>query len=83
MLYMVELQYSQEKRDELTRYFEQRGVTGHGTRIVVKGAWVSRSRHCYILVSAGDADSFKEMCHSWSQFGEVTSTPVVDIDVVL
>lgn len=83
MLFMVELEYSLEKREALTRYFESRGVTGHGDHLVVQGAWVSKTRRCFALVSAGNAESFRQMCDMWSEFGELTTTPVIDIQSIL
>jgi hypothetical protein len=58
-------------------------MTGHGNHVAVKGAWVSKSRHCFILVAAANADELREMCLTWGKFGQVSLTPVIDIDQIL
>jgi ABC-type protease/lipase transport system fused ATPase/permease subunit len=83
MLFMVELHYPKDRRMEVLRQFEEFGVTHHGPHVVIKGAWVA-TEACvaYALVEASAAAPFDEACLRWSQFGELKSNTVIDIEQI-
>lgn len=83
MLYMVQLRYSSDQRDSLREYFERHGVTGHAEGLVLRGAWVSKSRHTFVLVEARDEEVVRGVCSTWAQFGDISYMPVIDIDQIM
>lgn len=83
MLYMIQLTYAPEKADALRRYFEQRGVTGHSEGVVMLGAWVTKTRHAYALLEVREQRNVDHVSAAWSEFGNVSYEPVIDINQIM
>lgn len=72
MLYMVELHYSHEHRDEALRYFLEHGATHYEGNITVQQAWVATADHvAYALVRTRNADEVDKAIKPLTQFGTV------------
>ena len=83
MLYMVELQVSQEHRDAAMRYFWEHGSTHYEGMVTVKGAWVATSEHvAYVLVTLEDPARLESACEPLLRFGTVTTRHVTDVDEI-
>ena len=81
MLYMIQLQYSQEHRDAALRYFWEHGSTHYAGDVTVKGAWVAtRELIAYALVHAVDPDEVAKACAPLEQFGKVEYRHVTSVD---
>ena len=83
MLYMVQLRYRAEKGDNLREHCEQCGVTGYAKGVTLRGAWVSSSRHGFMLFDADDEDCLQEVCLELSKYGEVSHLPVISLDQII
>ncbi len=83
MLYMFQLRYQPENAVELRRHFEQRGVTGHGEGVYLRGAWVSRTRNAMALVEVREAGQIDQIRSELSHFGDLSFEPVVDINQIM
>lgn len=81
MLYMIELQYPLENRDDALRYFLQHGTVGYDGRVTLIGAWVAtHERIAYAVVEAPDPDEISKACVPLEQFGEISFRPVTSVD---
>ena len=83
MLYIVQLRYRMEDSEDLRDHFEQRGITGHGDGVVLKGAWVSASRQGFLLLDAKSEDCVQHVCSDLSRFGQLSLTPVISLDQIM
>ncbi len=83
MLYMVELRYAQEHRDEALRYFWEHGATHYTGDITLNGAWVAtQDRIAYALVDACDQNEIAKACEPLGQFGEISFRHVTSFDQI-
>ena len=83
MLYMVELRYSREHRDEALRYFWEHGATHYEGNVTVTGAWVgTQDQIAYALVEAADPDELAKACGPIGQFGDVSFRNVTSVDQI-
>ena len=83
MLYMVELHYTHEHRDEALRYFWEHGSTHYEGKVTVNGAWVAtQDRIAYALVEAVDPDAIAEACEPLAHFGDVNFWHVTSVDEI-
>ena len=83
MLYMIELQYTREHRDDALRYFWEHGATHYEGKVTVNGAWVAtEDLIAYAVVDAADPDELAKACMPLRQFGNVTSRHVTSIDQI-
>ncbi len=83
MLYMLQLRYRADEREALRQRCEQSGVTGFADGATLRGAWVSASRHAYLLFDATDEDCMQRICSDLSRHGDVARQPVISIDQIL
>ncbi|MDH3717620.1 MAG: hypothetical protein OES79_05805 [Planctomycetota bacterium] len=81
MLYMVELHYRPEQRDEALKYFQAHGLTHYEGGVSIKDAWVATRDHiAYVVASSNDAARLEQSCEPLSGFGTLTIRPVTDMD---
>ena len=81
MLYMIELRYPVERRDQALRYFLQHGTIGYDGKVTLTGAWVATHDHvAYAVVETHDLDELTKACAPLEQFGEVIFRPVTSVD---
>jgi len=65
MLYMVELHYSHEHRDDALKYFLEHGATHYEGNITVQNAWVATRDHvAYALVRTPSGDEVDKASRS-------------------
>ena len=83
MLYMIQFRYRADERDNLREHCEQCGVTGYADGVTLRGAWVSASRHGFMLFNADDEDCMQKVCSELSKHGEVSRLPVISIDQIV
>jgi hypothetical protein len=83
MLYMVELRYTHEQREEALQYFWEHGSTHYEGNVTLMGAWVATQDLVgYALVESVDADGITRACAPLEQFGSVSHRHVTSIDVI-
>jgi hypothetical protein len=80
---MVQLRYRIDQRDQLRRHCEESGVTGYAEGVTLQGAWVSASRHSFMLFDADHEDRIRKVCSELSSFGDVSHMPVISIDQIM
>ncbi len=81
MLYMIELRYPVEQRDQALRYFLQHGTIGYDGKVTLTGAWVATQDHvAYAVVASNDPDEMAKACAPLEKFGEVSFRPVTSVD---
>ena len=83
MLYIVQFRYRADERDKLREHCEQCGVTGYADGVTLRGAWVSASRHGFMLFNADDEDCMQKVCSELSKYGDISHLPVISIDQIV
>ena len=72
MLYMVELHYAMEHRDEALAYFWEHGSTHYAGQVAVKDAWIStQDQVAYALVKATNRREIDTACDPLGKFGKI------------
>ena len=83
MLFMVELHYAEQHRDEALRFFWQHGATGHPGSVALKELWVStQDRVAYALVDAPDQAQVAQAGKPLEPFGKLTIRQVTSVDEI-
>ena len=83
MLYMLELRYSTDTRDEALRYFQEHGVTHYEGGVEVQGLWVATRDHvAYVLVQSEDSGHLDQACGPLARFGTLTRRLVTDSEQI-
>ena len=83
MLYMIELNYLPEKRDEALKYFQEHGLTHFEEGVAIEGAWVATHEHvAYVLATSKETAQLEKACEPLAQFGTVSLRPVTDVDQI-
>lgn len=81
MLYMVELRYPVEQRDQALRYFLKHGTIGYDGKVTLTSAWVATQDHiAYAVVEAHDREELAKACAPLEQFGKVAVRPVTSVE---
>ena len=81
MLFLVELKYAYEHREEVLRFFWEHGATRYQGSVALKGAWVAtQERIVYALVEAADADEIAQAGEPLAQFGTLTIRQVTSVE---
>ena len=81
MLFMVQIEYTREQRDDLFAYFENHGVTGYSLGVELSGAWVApEDRVAFALVKVANVVAFETERGRLTQFGNVTSRHVLNAE---
>lgn len=81
MLYMIELHYSDQKRDGALEYFWKHGTNNYEGKMSVKSLWVaSQDQIAYALVKGRDSAEVDKAASPLSQFGKVLVRSVVSSD---
>lgn len=80
MLYMLKLQISAGKRDQALAEFERRGPN-RNPGVKFRGAWIAvKDDTAYALVEGTDEPAIENACQAWSEYGQWSVCPVVDIE---
>lgn len=70
MLYMVELKYNREHRQQALNYFWEHGTTFYEGKVVLKGLWVAtHDQIAYALVESDDEEEIKKASAPLAAFG--------------
>ncbi len=81
MLFMVEVRYRRETRDEAFNYFEQHGVSGYQAGLTVEALWVASSDFlAYAVVRADDHAAVEHVIQDLKPLAEVQIRPIVGMD---
>lgn len=79
MLYMVQLDFDRDQRENLLGYFQERGLTHYEEDVVLQGAWVSvKEGKAYVLVQSKDAAEVEKGCARLPQFAKISFCSVLD-----
>ncbi len=80
MLYMVQLDFDRNQRENLLGYFQERGLTHYEEAVVLKGAWVSvKEGKAYVLVQSKDVAEVEKACARLTQFAKINFCSVFDV----
>ena len=80
MLFMVELHYELEHRDEALSYFWEHGSTHYFGHVVVESAWVaSQERVAYAVVRADGREELSNACEPLERFGKCHIREVMNV----
>ena len=73
MLYMVELRYDKERRDEALGYLWEHGSTLYEAKVTVKDAWVAtEDLIAYAVVDAADPEAIAKASKPLEEYGDVS-----------
>ena len=83
MLYMLEIRYTREQRDDALSYFWTHGTTHYEGKVTLKGAWVAtHDQIAFAVVDAADEDEMVKAAAPLKQFGDVIFVKVTSIDEI-
>jgi hypothetical protein len=78
MKFHVEFTYGTANREKLLKFFHSGGLFGDGP-VKITGAWISiQTGNGFALIETKDGKAFFELCSSWSEYGQIKVTPVID-----
>ena len=79
MKFMVEFRLKPGSKSGIVQAFEQRGPNRNpGVRF--EGGWIARnSELAFVLVEGADEARVGKAAEAWSEFGEMTIHPVIDV----
>ena len=77
MTFHVTFTYDASSRDHLLNFLKAGGLRTDGS-IKIVGAWVAlETGVAFAIVKSDNAKSIYEMCSAWTEYGEITVTPVL------
>jgi|GEM_PF-3774103 hypothetical protein len=81
MLFMVELTYSPQHRDEALRYVWEHGTTRYEGNIAILNVWVATEDHlAYALVESENAAELEKAYQPFLRFGTIRTRHVMNIE---
>ncbi len=79
MKFVIEFTYSTEEREKLLNFLQTGALTPDGP-VKVLGAWVAiQTGNGYAVIDTKDSTAMYQICSSWSEYGQVKVTPVIDV----
>lgn len=79
MLFMLRIEFGEDRADALLDYFEEHGLTRYKQGVEIRGAWASREQGTvYVVTEAEDATRLETATQDLHQFGKVEYHPVID-----
>ncbi|MEX2027131.1 MAG: DUF3303 family protein [Pirellulaceae bacterium] len=80
MKFLVEFRYDSAQRKAFREAFESAGFS-QMEGASVQGAWISTKEYLvFLLAESPDAAKVDQACRIWSQFGQWTIHPVMDLE---
>ena len=80
MLFMLRIEFQQERSDALLAYFDEHGLTRYEAGVRIRGAWASREmRTVYVVAEANDAAQFDTAIQDLADFGTLEFDQVTDV----
>lgn len=78
MKFHIAFTYRPDEREKLMNFLQGGGLEFDGT-LKLLGCWIAvQTGNGYALIETQDAKAIYEHCSRWSEYGQVTVTPVVD-----
>ena len=78
MKFHVEFTYDTQVREKLLHFFQHGGLNADGP-VKISGAWIAiQTGTAFALIETKDGKAFFDLCSSWSEYGEIKVTPVID-----
>lgn len=83
MTYHVQFSYSPQDRERLLRFLSQGGKElASGVKMI--GRWLSvQTGTGFVVLETDDAAGLHELCGTWSEYVQLTVTPVVEAEKVV
>lgn len=79
MKFHVEFTYRAEEREKLLNLLQVGGLPAEGP-VKVLGAWIAiQTGAGFAMVDTHDSRAFYELCSTWSEYGQIKITPVIDV----
>ena len=79
MKFVIEFTYNTEEREKLIKFLQSGALDPDGS-VKVVGAWIAvQTGSGYALLDTKDSKAMYQMCSSWSEYGKVRVTPVLDV----
>ncbi|MEZ6072130.1 MAG: DUF3303 family protein [Pirellulales bacterium] len=79
MLFMLRIDYDEQRGKSLLAYFDEHGLTRYEKGVEVRGAWVSQDRRVVYVVAAADtSEQIAAASRDLHEFGRLDFHPVVD-----
>lgn len=83
MLYMVEIQYDDQHRDQALEYFWRHGATNYEGKVVVKGAWVAtHDKVGYALIASENDEEVRKACGPLNHIATIHYRQVTSTDEI-
>ncbi len=83
MLYMIELHYSKEHRENALHYFLDHGAMNYDGKITLQRGWVAtKDQVAYMLVRTRGSAEVKKACEPLKEFGEIFFRQVTSTDEI-
>jgi hypothetical protein len=77
MKFHVQFTYKPSEREKLIHFLRDGGLTAEGP-LKLTGAWIAAQTGVgYALLETREAKAIYELCREWSEYGQVTVTPVL------
>jgi hypothetical protein len=82
MTFHVQFNYQQQDRERLLRFLHQGGLeTSDGVKL--HGSWLSlQTGTGYAVLETDDASGLYELCSVWSEYGQLSISPVVPLSEI-
>ncbi len=78
MKFHVQFTYKAAEREKLLRCLHGEGLTAEGPLKLV-GAWIAvQTGVGFALIDSQDAKAIFDLCSVWSEYGQITVTPVIE-----
>ena len=78
MKFHITFTYQTEQREKLLNFLKGGGLEVAG-RLELLGCWITVETGAgFAVVETTDSNAIYEQCSRWSEYGEITVTPVID-----
>ncbi len=79
MKFVIEFTYTTEEREKLISFLNSGALVPDGP-VKVLGAWIAvQTGSGYAVLDTKDSKAMYELCSSWSEYGKLKVTPVMDV----
>jgi hypothetical protein len=78
MKFHVQFTYKAADREELLRFLHTEGLNSEGL-VKLIGAWIAvQTGVGFAVIDSKDAKAVYDRCSRWSEYGQITVTPVIE-----